>query len=311
MKPLDVSPENLLPILRSFKTIAVADGNIEARKRAFVETYAKDASSSPVEFDSIETITAEALANAITQPDLRLAIVQRMVIIALLDEEAHPKEIEQLRTFANVLQVDEPAIHQMKLAAGRQTKRLAFDLLRHGFLAEVFRTEWKTRGLGGILRGVRSMSGGKNDKTATKFRTLRELPAGTLGQHYIAYMEANEFPLPGEAKGAPEMLIFHDIGHALTGYSTDVPGEMRMAGFEAGYMKNDGFGVVALALFGFHLGLPLPNIAACRGGFDWNAVDEGYRLGRRLNVELRGWDPWPYMDQPLAKVRTDLGIGAE
>lgn len=309
MKPLDVSPENLLPILRAFKTISIADGNVEARKRAFVETFAKDAHYPSFDFESIETISAEVLAEAISQQDIRLAIVQRMVIIALLDEEAHPQEIEQLRIFAKVLQVDEPAIHQMKLAAGQQTKRLAFDLLRHGFLAQVFRTEWKAHGFGGILRGVRSMSGGKNDATATKFRALRELPAGTLGQHYIAYMETNKFPLPGEPKGAPEMLIFHDIGHALTGYSTDVPGEMRMAGFEAGYMKNDGFGVVALALFGFHLGLPLPNIAACRGGFDWNAVDEGYRLGSRLNVELRGWDPWPYMDQPLAKVRAELGVG--
>ena len=309
MKPLDVSPENLLPVLRAFKTIAVADGNLEARKRAFVETYAKETRNSDVDVDSIETITPEALADAIPQQELRLAIVQRMVIIALLDEEAHPVEIEQLRIFAKRLGVDEPAIQQMKLAAGGHTQRLAFDLLRHGFLARVFRNEWNAHGLGGILRGVRSMSGGKNDKTAAKFRALRELPPGTLGQHYIAYMETNKFPLPGEPKGAAEMLIFHDIGHALTGYSTDVPGEMRMAGFEAGYMKDDGFGVVALALFGFHLGLPLPNIAACRGGFDWNAVNEGYRLGCRLNVELRGWDPWPYMGQPLAKVKADLGVG--
>ncbi len=309
MKPLDVSPETLLPVLRAFKTIAIADGNLEARKRVFVETYAQDVGRSPVDVDSIENITPEALAEAILQQDVRLAIVQRMVIIALLDEEASPLEIEQLRVFAKTLDVDEPAIQQMKLAAGGHTKRLAFDLLRHGFLARVFRNEWNARGIGGILRGVRSMSGSKNDTIATKFRALRELPAGTLGQHYIAYMDANTFPLPGEPKGAPEMLIFHDIGHALTGYSTDVPGEMRMAGFEAGYMKDDGFGVIALALFGFHLGLPLPNIAACRGGFDWNAVDEGYRLGRRLKVELRGWDPWPYMDQPLNNVKAELGVG--
>jgi hypothetical protein len=38
-------------------------------------------------------------------------------------------------------------------------------------------------------------------------------------------------------------------------------------------------------------------------------VNEGYRLGRKLSVDLRGWDPWPYMDQPLAKVRAELGVG--
>lgn len=308
MKPLDVTPETALPVLRAFKTIAIADGNLEARKRSFVTTYQKEAGL-PGTLDAVEAITPEDLATAIADPDLRKAIVQRMVIIALLDEEAHSKEIELLRSFAKTLNVDEPAVGQMKLAASRSVGRLAFDMLRHGFLARVFRNEWNANGLRGVLRGTLSMSGRKDDKVATKFQALRSLPAGTLGAHYIAYMDAQKFALPGEPKGAAEMLIFHDLGHALTGYKTDVPGEMRMAGFEAGYMKDDGFGVVALALFGFHLGIPLPNIMYCRGGFDCEAIEEGYRLGRKMNVDLRAWNPWPYMDQPVAKVREALGVG--
>ncbi|MBK9263482.1 MAG: hypothetical protein IPM54_27210 [Polyangiaceae bacterium] len=310
MKPLDVTQETALPVLRALKTMAVADGRLEARKRAFVDGYQEDAGLS-LDFDSIENITPDALAASITDQDLRTAIVQRMVIVALLDEEAHPKEIEALRAFAKALGVSEPAIHQMELARYGHVRRLAFDMLRHGFLARVFRNEWNARGLRGILSSVRGMSGGKNAAIAAKFRALGDLPLGTLGTHYMAYMAANRFPLPGEPKGAPEMLIFHDIGHALTGYSTDVPGEMRMAGFEAGYMREDGFGVVALGLFGFHMGIPLPNIAACRGGFDMEAIEQGYRLGRRLNVDLRGWDPWPYMDRHLDEVRAALGLDGE
>jgi hypothetical protein len=308
MKPLDPSAARAPFILRAFKTIAMADGNAELRKRSFVENYQKQIGST-VEFNALGTISPKELAAIIEDPDVRKAIVQRMVVIALLDEEAHAREIEVLRHFAKTLGVEEPAIDQMQLASSRSVKRLAFDMLRHGFLGRVFRNEWKAHGLMGIFRGVRSMSGGKNEATAAKFRTLRDAVPGTLGAHYIAYMEANQFPLPGEPKGAAEMLIFHDLGHALTGYSTDVPGEMRMAGFEAGYMKDDGFGVIALALFGFHLGLPLPNIAACRGGFDWNAIMEGYSLGRKLAVDLREWDPWPYMQRPLQDVRQELGVG--
>jgi len=309
MKLLDPSPGQTPFVLRAFKTVAIADGKPEDRKRKFIETYQREVGST-VDYEALGSITPQELAATIQDPDLRLAIIQRMVVIALLDEEAHAQEIACLRDFAKTLEVNEPAIEQMKLAASNSAKRLAFDLLRHGFLAQVFRNEWKANGLSGILKSVKSMSGGKNAAIAAKFGELRSAAPGTLGAHYLAYMETNKFPLPGEPKGAPEMLIFHDMGHALTGYSTDVPGEMRMAGLEAGYMKDDGFGVIALGIFGFHLGIALPNIAACRGGFDWQAVMEGYTLGRKLNVDLRQWDPWPYMNRPLEEVRRELGIGA-
>lgn len=308
MKSLEITPANALPIFRAFKTIAIAKGNIEARQRSFIETHQKEAGTT-FDLNDLAPITANELASHIEEADLRHALVQRMVIIALLDEVADRQEIETLQSFCKTLGVHEPAVGQMKLAASRSAGRLAFDLLRHGFLGRVLRNEWNARGISGIFREVRAMSGGKNETVAQKFGALRELPAGTLGAHYIDYMDANKFPLPGEPKGAGEMLIFHDLGHALTSFKTDVPGEMSMAGFEAGYMKDDGFGVVALALFGFHLGIPLPNIAACRGGFDWQAITAGYRLGRNLNVDLRGWDPWPYMNRTLAEVRVGLGLG--
>ncbi len=307
MKPLEFTSENALPILRAFKTVASAKGAIEDRQRAFIETHQKEAGVTTNVRDLVP-ITAEELAAKIADPDLRLAIVQRMVVVALLDEVADREEIDLLQMFSKTLGVREPAVGQAKLAASRSAKRLAFDMLRHGFLAKVFRDEWNAHGVSGILRSVRAMSGGTDETVANKFRALRDLPAGTLGAHYIAYMDANKFGLPGEPKGAGEALIFHDLGHALTSFTTDVAGEMRMAGFEAGYMREDGFGVVALALFGFHMGLPLPNIAACRGGFDWQAITEGYRLGRKLKVDLRNWSPWSGFDRPLAEVRAELGL---
>jgi len=130
MKPLDVTSDTALAVLRAFKTIALADGHFEARKRAFVAAYQKDAGLT-VEAEAVESITPDDLAAIVTDPDLRKAVVQRMVIIALLDEEVHPREIELLRAFSKTLGVDEPAVGQMKLAASRSVGRLAFDLLRH------------------------------------------------------------------------------------------------------------------------------------------------------------------------------------
>ena len=102
------------------------------------------------------------------------------------------------------------------------------------------------------------------------------------------------------------MLVSVRARAALTGFSTDVAGEVQMAGFEAGYMGEDGFSVAALALFAFHLGVQIPNIQAAKGGFDYPSFEQAWRLGLRMTVDLRRWDPWPHMARPLPELRAQL-----
>ena len=56
-------------------------------------------------------------------------------------------------------------------------------------------------------------------------------------------------------RGCSRPSFFHDLGHVLTGYHTDAPGEIQMTGFEAGYMREDGFSAVMLGLILFHYGM--------------------------------------------------------
>lgn len=155
---------------------------------------------------------------------------------------------------------------------------------------------------------ARAAVGVEDTQTLTRWASLEGLPGGSLGLALHRHMRANGFPLPGEPKGAPEAVMFHDLGHVLTGYGTDAPGEVRMGGFEAGYFGEDGFGVVTLALYIFHLGAPLPGTRPATGQFDLAAFHEAWDLGRRLRVDLRGFDWWEHRARPLAEVRVELGL---
>jgi len=80
------------------------------------------------------------------------------------------------------------------------------------------------------------------DRTHVDFDALRRLPDGTLGREYTRFLDENgitpdvfeELPSVGDERVAFMMLRMrqsHDLWHVLTGYSPDVPGEIRLQAF--------------------------------------------------------------------------------
>jgi ubiquinone biosynthesis protein COQ4 len=79
------------------------------------------------------------------------------------------------------------------------------------------------------------------DKAHVDFERLRTLPASTLGGAYVRYLdEKNLDPdLFQEPPGLPEVPSYiakrmrqvHDLWHVLTGYDTDVKGELALQAF--------------------------------------------------------------------------------
>jgi hypothetical protein len=234
--------------------------------------------------------------------------VQRLVMVALMDQAADDAELAQVDAFARALDVDEPGVAQMRLLARGHHRRLGFDLMRRGFVRDRLNAEWKAKGFRGLWALLRAGAG--DAALAARYDALQSAPEGSLGRALHAYFRDNGFALPGEKGAAPEMLIFHDLGHVLTGATTDPAGEVEMVGFEAGYMRETGFSVVVLAMVLFHFGVKLPGMAAtpAEGAFDPAIFDRAYRRGLQVTVDLRGWDFWPFADQPLDAVREQLGV---
>jgi hypothetical protein len=306
MKPLRVlTTQGSSAVLRALFTVAIADGELDPRELRYLEMH-RDLAGGRI--DDLVPIMPEEVAASIQDPEARAGLIQRMVIMTMLDEKVDLAEIARLRAFASALGVDEPAICQMQAFQKGRIRLLAFDLVRRGFIGKQLRRVWAEHGLRGVLAAANSMRGRADQAVAARHVSLGSLPPGTLGRGFFDHCRSNGYPLPGEEGGAPEMLLFHDLGHVLTGYGTDPSGEVQMAGFEAGYMGEDGFGVVLLALFLFHLGAELPRTGPARGKFDLDAFDAAFERGRSLAVDLRRWDVWPRMAETVESLRRELGL---
>lgn len=306
--PADVAPW----MLRALKAVALADDDFDPRERRFLEVnrqlfgLAGDADHDAA---TIAAAEPEEVAAAIPDPALRRDLMQRLVVMSALDEAIHPGELELLRRFAAALAVDEPAIAAMQRFARGRIRLLALDLGRRSFVSTKIRDLVRDEGLGGAWKVAKSVLGVGDRALAERYKTLAVYPAGSLGRAFHEHCMRSGFKLPGERGAAPEVLVFHDLGHVLAGYGTDPAGEVEMGGFEAGYMGEDGFSVTLLVLLLFHLGADVaPGTSPSRGAFDVDRFAAAYRRGRSMTVDLRAWDPWPFMDQPVAKVADYLSI---
>ena len=107
----------------------------------------------------------------------------------------------------------------------------------------------------------------------------------------------------------PERMVFHDIGHVLSGYDTDPHGEIQQAAFQSGFMRQDGFAFLFFGIMQFHLGLRVTPVARPEvGHFDVDKVMTALARGAACGVDISEWDFWPHLARPLSEVRAALGV---
>ena len=105
----------------------------------------------------------------------------------------------------------------------------------------------------------------EDPELAAQWRSLAQLPAGTLGAAVWQHYQSHSFTTPGELGGANAALAHHDWLHVLGGYDVDVIGEVQSAAFGAGSSSAPGstlwfLGVMAM----FEGGLFDSVVAGCK-----------------------------------------------
>lgn len=146
------------------------------------------------------------------------------------------------------------------------------------------------------------------DKAHVDFDRLRALPATTLGGAYVRYLdEKNLDPdLFQEPPGLPEVPAYiakrmrqvHDLWHVLTGYDTDVRGEIALQAFT--WAQTDATSAMLVTFGG------LARFGLANRGLFVRVVD-AYRRGKKAEFLPPLWleEMW---DRPLDEVRAELGI---
>jgi hypothetical protein len=249
--------------------------------------------------------TPQQLAAAITDAPSRAAVVQRMVLAAMLVPPLTAPRLDRLERYAAPLgRADEPALIDLRRTLQGRHRRLAASLMRRFPPTERIKAAWRSGRFGDRWRFIKALAGLSDRGTAARYEGLAELPEGTLGRDFFEHCRASDFQLPGQRGGLPEPMVFHDMGHALIGVATDIDGEIRLAGFEAGCMGDRGFTMLEFALLLFNLGAKLPTDAApAVAKVDVDILLDGYAAGRRSALDVLAWDPWADVGEPVAALR--------
>ena len=250
----------------------------------------------------------------------RIWIVQAMIVTALTDGEIREEEVEVIERFAQALEVDEPRVEVLRLFVNGEYRQARIKTARAGAINHFLRQAYEEQGVRGLWSMIGTRFGrAQSPALAWQFRQLGLLPRGTLGRTFWASMTKLAISFPGEAYGLPERVVWHDLAHTLTGYSTTSLGEILLAAYEAGSVRFDSFKNLFVFLMQTHVGFNIvPTIFPAAGNLDPRAMLYAIARGRqaRYDVSVR-WGStgagsagfWEDMAKPLSELREEFGIG--
>lgn len=305
------SPEQAYWGLRAMKTVAMADGALDASERHIMMESIQKIFGTTHELDQLSPLTPSELAQAFPDPQLRQQLVQGLIVMSLIDGKANARETELIEQFAQALEVSIPEVEALRHVLKGEIFQLRLDLARRFWLRDKVKEIWDNEGIRGLFRIVGGFMGQyENAALAARYRALEQYPSGSLGRTYWEYCRRNGFALPGEKGGAPELLLFDDCAHVLSGYGTDPEGEVQVACFSAGFQRRDPFIFVLFVLLQFHVGIRMTPITKARTGFfDLEKTMVAILRGAAMNVDLNnGWDYWPVMGEQVEELRRRYNI---
>jgi hypothetical protein len=309
-------PAQALLGLRAMKSVASAAGAIGPAQRALMEAAKQFVLRIDADIDALAPIAPADFAAGFPDSDLRRQFVNGMLVVALADGMPDPAVTATVETFAEAIGVATPELKHLRQLTEQDLLLFKLDFLRHGHIADIMRDQREQKGLLGLAKGVLGMRGVMEDKAlAAKYGAWERLAPDTLGHALFRYYRRNGFGLPGEKGGFPEAGIYHDFSHVLADYDTDMPGEVEVASFTAGYKKRRPFYVMMFAILIFSTGINMrPTAGPTRTGIlgdpgmaarMFTALERGGKVGIDLSDK---WDYWPYVDLPIVEARRRLGI---
>jgi hypothetical protein len=264
----------------------------------------------PIPLDTLAPLTPEQLAAAVPEPEWRERILRGMTVLALLEDEPGEDVLGRLEATARALAIDDAPVQAFRHVLEHQFNLVRLDIMRRGFQRGAAAAYLRDEGPAGALQIARSILKREDPALAHRYRALTELPHGSLGRAYLAFIDANGFSVPGELGGPPPPVVRHDCCHVLGGYGTSPSEECGVLGFQAGFGRNDPFFTILFALAQFQLGIgSTPVTAAETGQADPEVIFRGLEHGLGVTRDLiSDWDPWDDFPLPLEEVRRKYGI---
>jgi len=269
-------------VLGTLRRIALANEHLAPTEAQLLEGLALLHGSSLDAADLPEPSATE-LSRAVLDPHKRKRIVQLAIITTLVEGQPGEASVAAVRELSQALEVPEEGLRVLDRVAHERAMLARLDMVRR-----VQRFAVGSEGPSFLRVALPTLLGfGQNPKLAARYHALADFPKGTLGRGLYDHYRDHDFALPGEKGGLPELMLFHDVGHVVSGYGVDPQGEIQQAAFQAGFARTDGFVFLLFGILQFHVGLRITPIAkGQRGLFDVPKVLAALARGAACRVDF-------------------------
>lgn len=272
-----------------------------------------------VDLGAVERIGPGSFAIALRHRDaaFRERILQLMILGALVLRPPPPEVTARLDAFAVEMSVDDGMLRVAHDFAHGSLGLAALDFQRNGYTRE-----WAVEHRDALHTSAELADAWElcvdEPELAAMWRSLEELPAGTIGRRVSEMYRARGFRSPGAPGSVPPLLAQHDWVHVLADYGTTVESELEVFAFIA--RANDdhrGFSLLAMVVSLFETGLldmAANAFDACAGQLAHDGVPvrlaDAVRRGAwlREGVDFMEVDWFAIADLPLDEARRRFGV---
>ncbi|MDF3067877.1 MAG: hypothetical protein K0R38_3478 [Polyangiaceae bacterium] len=269
-------------VLGALRGVALANDRLTDTEAQLLDGLAALHGSSLREGDVPNTSAAE-LSRAVSDPHKRKRIVQLAIVTSLVEGRPGEASVEAVRELSQALEVPEEGLRVLDRVAHERAMLARLDMVRR-----VQRFATHNDGPSFLRVAIPTLLGlGQNPKLAARYQALADLPVGTLGRGLYDHYRSHDFALPGEKGGLPELMLFHDVGHVVSGYGVKPQDEIQQAAFQAGFARTDGFVFLLFGILQFHLGLRITPVAKGEQGlFDVPKVMAALARGAACRMDF-------------------------
>lgn len=300
-------PRELPLVLGALRDVALANDTFSEGEAQLLEGLAQ-LHGQALRAADLPQVSLESLASVVTDPHRRKRVVQLAIITSLVEGQPDEAGSRAVAELARALDVDDQGLRVLDRVAHDRAMLARFDMVRR-----VQRFVNHNGGPSFLRVALPTLLGlGQDEQLAARFHALADLPAGTLGRGLYDHYRGHDFALPGEKGGLPEVMLFHDVGHVVSGYGVDPQGEIQQAAFQAGFARNDGFVFLLFGILQFHIGLRVTPIAQGEHGFfDVPRVLQALSRGAACKIDFSDhFDFFRYAPEPLDTLRARWSVPA-
>ena len=314
--------DEALLVARGVATAVAPDGGLQPIQVSLLGAVHGALLGAAVDFADLEPLGPDERAAALaTKPSgFRHRVVHLMVLGELILRPIPPEVARRVEGYAKALDIDDRFVRVARRYAQGAFGLAWLDLHHSGFAEHWERA--RTDQLRTTVKLEHQLAAGVEDAVlAERWMGFADLEPGTLGRGVWDMYRSRGFALPGSVGGASAYLAQHDFVHVLADYGTNLDGELEVFAligradpdpkgfawlatliglFETGYVADAGFFTGdlrerRLARAEMHVRIA-------------DAMGRGQRLCDRLGVDLLDLDYHDHAEQPVARVRAELGF---